>query len=135
MPMITQRSVLAGLAGSAASQGDNAERPNFIFLLADDHAGYVLGCDGNRQAETPHLDRLAGQSVRFARHYCNSPICTPSRQSIFTGQLPHASGVTLLATPLAEDRPTLAGQLHKAGYQTAVFYCGYLALAMYASSF
>src|SRR5438045_2836035 len=106
--MVTRRSVLTGLAGSAALGAANAERPNFIFLLADDHAGYVLGCDGNLQAETPHLDRLAGQSVRFTRHYCNSPICTPSRQSIFTGQLPHASGVTLLATPLAEGRPTLA---------------------------
>src|SRR5436305_2547382 len=121
MPMVSRRSVLAGLAGSAALRAGDADRPHFIFLLADDHAAYVLGCAGNRQAETPHLDRLASQSVRFARHHCNSPICTPSRQSIFTGQLPHASGVTLLATALAEDRPTLAGQLHNAGYQTAVF--------------
>src|SRR4051795_12701530 len=106
MPIISRRSVLMGLAGSAALRADDAERPNFIFLLADDHAGYVLGCDGNRQAETPHLDRLASESVRFTRHYCNSPICTPSRQSIFPGQLPHASGVTLLQTALAEDKPT-----------------------------
>jgi choline-sulfatase len=55
-------------------------RPNFLFLLADDHAGYVLGADGNRQAETPNLDRLASEGTRFARHYCNSPVCTPSRQ-------------------------------------------------------
>ncbi len=111
--------MLAGVAGAAALRA--AQRPNFIFLLADDHAGYVLGCDGNRQAETPHLDRLASESVRFTRHYCNSPICTPSRQSLFTGQLPHASGVTLLSTPLAEDKPTLSRQLHAAGYDTAVF--------------
>jgi len=109
------------LAGIAALRAEQARRPNFVFLLADDHAGYVLGCDGNRRAETPHLDRLASQSVRFTRHYCNSPICTPSRQSILTGQLPHASGVTLLATALAEDRPTLARQLQKAGYRTGVF--------------
>jgi choline-sulfatase len=119
--MVTRRSVLAGMAAAGWSRGDNPVRPNFLFLLADDHAGYVLGCDGDRQAETPNLDRLATQSVRFARHYCNSPICTPSRQSLFTGQYPHASGVTLLATPLAEDKPTLARQLAKAGYQTAVF--------------
>jgi choline-sulfatase len=109
------------MAGTVAARAQNRSRPNFIFLLADDHAGYVLGCDGNRQAETPNLDRLASQSVRFARHYCNSPICTPSRQSLFTGQLPHSSGVTLLSTPLAEDKPTLAHQLRKAGYRTAVF--------------
>ena len=93
-------------------------RPNLLFLLADDHAGYVLGCDGNRLARTPHLDRLASEGTRFAAHYCNSPVCTPSRQSFFTGQLPHAAGVTLLATPLAADKPTLARQFQSAGYRT-----------------
>ena len=119
--MVTRRSVLAGMAGAATPRGTKIQVPNFLFLMADDHAGYALGCDGNRQAETPHLDRLASQSVRFSRHYCNSPICTPSRQSLFTGQLPHMSGVTLLATPLAEGKPTIASQLRKAGYHTAVF--------------
>ena len=119
--MVTRRSVLAGMAAAGWSRGDNQRRPNFLFLLADDHAAYVLGCDGDRQAETPNLDQLASRSVRFARHYCNSPICTPSRQSLFTGQYPHASGVTLLATPLPEDKPTIARQLRKAGYRTAVF--------------
>src|SRR5438105_2062330 len=109
--MVTRRSVLASLAGAVRSRGEKRQKPNFVFLMADDHAGYVLGCDGNRQAQTPHLDRLSSQSVRFARHYCNSPICTPSRQSLFTGQLPHRSGVTLLNTPLAVDKPTIATQL------------------------
>src|SRR5207244_6799049 len=118
--MLTRRSVLAGLARAARSRGE-APRTNVIFILADDHAGYVLGCDGNRQAETPHLDRLASEGVRFARHYCNSPMCTPSRQSLFIGQLPHMSGVTLLKTALAEDKPTIARQLQSAGYHTAVF--------------
>src|SRR5580700_8120922 len=118
--MVTRRSVLAGMAAAARSRGQNPPRPNLVFLIADDHAGYVLGCDGNRQAETPHLDRLSSESVRFARHYCNSPICTPSRQSLFTGQLPHMSGVTLLSTPLAVDKPTIATQLRQAGYHTAV---------------
>src|SRR5581483_5541390 len=94
--------------------------PNLLFLVADDHAAYVLGADGNRRARTPHLDRLASEGVRFARHYCNSPVCTPSRQSILTGQMPHAAGVTVLSTPLAEDRPTIARQLRGAGFSTAV---------------
>lgn len=98
-----------------------AKKPNFLFLLADDHAGYVLGCDGNRQAQTPHLDRLAAEGVRFTAHHCNSPVCTPSRQSLLSGQLPHAAGVTLLGTPLSGDAPTLARQFQKAGYKTAVF--------------
>jgi len=113
--------MVTGLAAAALSHDDQAGRPNLLFLIADDHAGYVLGCDGNRQAETPNLDGLAAEGVRFARHYCNSPICTPSRQSLFTGQLPYMSGVTLLKTALPENKPTIARQLQKTGYDTAVF--------------
>ncbi len=105
----------------AASQTQTRRKPNFLFILADDHAGYVLGCDGNPYARTPNLDRLASEGVRFAAHHCNSPVCTPSRQSFLTGQLPHAAGVTVLSTPLAPDKPTLARQFQRAGYQTAVF--------------
>ena len=110
---------MSGVATTLAGQA--RRKPNFLFILADDHAGYVLGCDGNRDARTPNLDRLAAEGMRFAAHHCNSPVCTPSRQSFLTGQLPHAAGVTLLATPLAIDKPTLARQFQKAGYRTAVF--------------
>jgi choline-sulfatase len=116
--MISRRAVLAGAPMLLAAK---AKRPNFLFLVADDHAGYVLGADGNRLARTPHLDRLAREGTRFAQHYCNSPVCTPSRQSFFTGLLPHATGVTRLPTPLSEDRATLARRFREAGYATAVF--------------
>ncbi len=115
---ITRRNLLAG---AGAQMAPSSRRPNLLFILADDHAGYVLGCDGNRQARTPNLDRLASQGTRFAAHHCNSPVCTPSRQSFFTGQMPHMAGVTRLPTPLAEDKPTLARQLKQAGYATGVF--------------
>jgi choline-sulfatase len=111
----------AFVGGAASLVAQTRRKPNFLFILADDHAGYVLGCDGNPDARTPNLDRLAAEGVRFAAHHCNSPVCTPSRQSFLTGQMPHAAGVTVLATPLAIDKPTLAKQFKKAGYQTAVF--------------
>ena len=98
-----------------------SRRTNLLFLIADDHAAYVMGADGNSGCETPHLDALARQGLRFSNHYCNSPVCTPSRQSLLTGQMPHAAGVTLLNTPLADGKPTLARQLKAAGYTTAVF--------------
>jgi choline-sulfatase len=119
---VTRRSFVSLAAASALpSQGPARRTPNFLFILADDHAGYVLGADGNKLAATPNLDRLASEGFRFARHYCNSPVCTASRQSFFTGMLPHAAGVTRLPTPLAADRPTLARAFRKAGYETAVF--------------
>jgi choline-sulfatase len=118
---ITRRSALAGLAAAPLTFSAPRRKPNFLFILADDHAGYVMGCDGNNQAITPHIDRLAGGGKRFSAHHCNSPVCTPSRQSFFTGQLPHAAGVTVLTTALSPDKPTLAKQFRQAGYNTAVF--------------
>lgn len=115
--MISRRAAVAALAAPLAGQ---KKRPNFLFLIADDHAGYVMGCAGNKLAETPNLDALAAQGTRFAKHYCNQPVCTPSRQSLLTGQMPSAAGVTVLRTPLSESKPTLAKQFQKAGYKTAV---------------
>src|SRR5580698_6892205 len=121
--MISRRRMLQTASAAAISKVAHARdrRPNLLFIIADDHAGYVLGGQGNHLAQTPNLDRLAAEGTRFARHYCNSPVCTPSRQSILTGQLPHAAGVTVLKTPLDDNRPTLAKTLAAGGYDTAVF--------------
>jgi choline-sulfatase len=121
--MFSRRQLFQAVGAAATSRTAHARdrRPNLLFIIADDHAGYVLGAQGNRQAQTPNLDRLAAEGTRFARHYCNSPVCTPSRQSILTGQLPHAAGVTVLKTPLDDNRPTLAKTLAGRGYSTAVF--------------
>ncbi|MBM3753282.1 MAG: sulfatase [Acidobacteria bacterium] len=110
-----------GFIASTALAAQPKRKPNFLFLISDDHAGYVLGCDGNTKVSTPNIDRLAGEGVRFARHYCNSPVCTPSRQSLLTGQMPVAAGVTVLSTSLDPGKPTLAKQFKGAGYRTAVF--------------
>jgi arylsulfatase A-like enzyme len=119
---ITRRALLAGTGAPAIlCRAQPRKRPNLLFLIADDHAAYIMGADGNSQALTPNLDSLAAQSTRFAAHYCNSPVCTPSRQSLLTGQMPHMAGVTQLRTALSNQKPTLARQLKQAGYQTAVF--------------
>src|SRR6185369_8545416 len=119
--MVSRRSLMTALAGAAAVRGKSGRKPNFLFLIADDHAGYVLGADGNKLARTPNIDRLASQGTRFAGNYCNSPVCTPSRQSFLSGQMPCSAGVTVLTTPLSEEKPTIAKQLRQAGYRTAVF--------------
>ena len=118
--MITRRTAMATMAAVPARPQSGRRKPNFLFILADDHAGYVLGASGNRMAQTPNLDRLASQGTHFRSHFCNSPVCTPSRQSFFTGQMPSMAGVTVLQTPLSNDKPTLAKQFKRAGYQTAV---------------
>lgn len=92
---------------------------NVLFIIGDDHAAYALSGCGNTAVRTPRLDRLAAEGTRFDRAYVNSPLCTASRQSMLTGRLPHAVGVTLLTTPLADGTPTLASHLKSVGFDTA----------------
>jgi choline-sulfatase len=96
-----------------------ATGPNLLILIADDHRAGTLGVDGDPRRATPRLDALAREGVRFNRAYCNAPVCTPSRQSLITGRLPHAVGVTQLATPLPDDAVTLGDWLGNLGYDTA----------------
>jgi choline-sulfatase len=91
---------------------------NVLFIMGDDHSADVLGCYGNKIVRTPNLDRLASQGTRFDRAYVNCPMCTPSPQSLITGKLPHAVGVTLLQTPLAEQQVTIADHLKTQGFAT-----------------
>src|SRR5437868_3580270 len=74
--------------------------PNVLWICADDLAAYVVGAYGNNLVKTPNLDLLAGAGMRFERAYCNSPVCTASRQSFLTGQYPRTLGVTQLKTAL-----------------------------------
>jgi choline-sulfatase len=94
-------------------------QPNVVWIVADDLAAHMCGAYGNRQVKTPNIDRLAAAGMRFDRAYCNSPVCTASRQSVLTGRYPRTIGVTLLATPLPESEMTLAELLAALGYTTA----------------
>src|SRR5713226_3913979 len=88
-PTLTRRQLLANaslaLAGRAAPQ---PALPNFLFLLIDDMGWRDLGCYGSSFYETPNIDRLAGQSVRFTNAYAACPVCSPTRASILTGKYP-----------------------------------------------
>jgi arylsulfatase A-like enzyme len=96
-----------------------ADRPNLLLVVADDHAAWTLGIDGDPRRATPNLDALARQGVLFKRAYCNSPLCTPSRQSLITGKLPHAIGVTQLPTRLSDQVLTLGEWLRDLDFRTA----------------
>ncbi len=90
--------------------------PNILFVLGDDHAGYVLGAVGTRQAATPNLDRLASEGTR-SRTICNSRCALPRGSRCSPGSGPHRQ-FTRLPTPLAEDKPTLDEAIEQAGYSS-----------------
>jgi arylsulfatase A-like enzyme len=94
---------------------------NVVVILADDHALGVTGIYDNDIIRTPSIDRLASEGITFTRAYCNSPICSASRQSLLTGKYPHATGVNLLFTPFPDEQNiTIAEHLRDQGYQTAI---------------
>ncbi len=96
-----------------------ARPPNILFICADDHAAYVTGTYGNKLVRTPNIDRLARGGICFERAYCNSPVCTASRQSFLTGRYPRTLGVTQLQTALPPGELTMADTLRMAGFDTA----------------
>lgn len=108
---------LSILWGSASA----ASRPNVLFILCDDLRPDALGCYGSRHVKTPHIDRLAGEGVRFANTFCTTSLCSPSRASILSGLYAHTHGVTNNFTEYPATMPSFPGILHDNGYATAYF--------------
>ena len=119
-----------------ASNAQTAQRPNLVLILADDLGWADLSCYGNDLHQTPNLDRLARQGVRFTDAYAASPVCTPTRAAILTGLHPARLHMTIwresalnrgnrkLLQPVCLDslplkHVTLAEVLKKAGYFNA----------------
>ncbi|TBL71101.1 sulfatase-like hydrolase/transferase [Paenibacillus thalictri] len=69
------------------------DKPNVLFIMTDDQGPWALGCAGNKEIITPHLDRLAAEGVRFDQFFCTSPVCSPARASVLTGQIPSQHGI------------------------------------------
>lgn len=84
-----------GLAPAAlAARDDRAgRRPNVVFILADNQGAWTLGCYGNRDIQTPNIDRLASQGMRFTRAFSPNGVCSPTRASLLTGLIPSQHGV------------------------------------------
>lgn len=110
-----------------------ADRPNVVFLFADDLGWGDLGCYGQRRVKTPSLDRLASQGTLFTQFYVAGSVCSPSRTGIMTGHYParHRIFGHLAASKTNQQREmpdaldpdvvTLTDILQRAGYQTAHF--------------
>jgi arylsulfatase A-like enzyme len=111
----------AAPAASANPQG--TERPNILLIVTDDQGFGDFGFTRNPVLQTPHLDKLAAQSVRLTQFYV-SPVCSPTRASLLTGRYNYRTGVvdTYLGRSMMQPQETtLAEMLRNAGYRTGIF--------------
>ena len=105
-----------------------AQRPNILFVMADQLAPQYLRAYGHRATKTPTIDALADSGVTFEGCYTNAPLCAPSRYVMMTGRLPTRIGAWDNACELSSEVPTFAHYLSAAGYRTALagkmHFCG-----------
>jgi arylsulfatase A len=109
----------------SAQQKMAADRPNVIFIYADDLGYGDLGSYGATKIKTPHLDRLAASGIRFTDGRSTSATCTPSRYALMTGEYPwRRQGTAVLpgdaALIIPTDKITLPKVFKNAGYKTAI---------------
>jgi N-acetylglucosamine-6-sulfatase len=95
--------------------------PNIVVILVDDMRWDDLGCAGHPFSKTPNMDRIAREGAQFVNAFAVTPLCSPSRASLLTGQYPHTHGITDNTERSAQSHklPTFAPLLHHAGYKTA----------------
>ncbi|UCC98086.1 MAG: sulfatase [Phycisphaerales bacterium] len=122
---------LGYMAGSAATlsilpscntTGQTAapKQPNIIFIMSDDHASHAMSCYGSKINETPNLDRIAKEGMRFENSFCTNSICAPCRAVILTGKYSHINGVKDNRQKFDGSQQTFPKLLREAGYETAM---------------
>lgn len=98
-----------------------AKKRQIVFLMTDTTRWDMLGCYGNTDMKTPHLDALAARGMRYERAYTCQPVCGPARSALFTGLYPHENGGVTNSVPLYEGVKTIGQRLSGQGIA-----CGYI---------
>jgi len=116
--------LLALIALTACGQQGNSvrtsdERPNILFIMTDDHAAHAMSIYGSKVNQTPNLDRIGTEGIRFNGCFVTNSICTPSRATIITGKYSHKNGVPVF-NRFDGSQPVVQRLLQQAGYYTAM---------------
>jgi Arylsulfatase A and related enzymes len=121
--MLSRRMFLAGAAATGLPAAPAAERPNIVWIMLDDMGYGDPGCYGQKLIQTPNIDRLAAQSMRFTDCYAGGAVCAPSRSCIDDGLAhgPHFGAHKCRYVPLRPEDKTVAQMLKAAGYTNGLF--------------
>lgn len=126
MSIASLRSLAFALVALMSARSLADERPNVVFILTDNHGAWTLGCYGNEEIRTPHIDRMAREGMLFRRAMSSNPVCSPTRATFLTGLMPSQHGLhsfldnKFMMGPKAyytlEEFETLPEILHEEGY-------------------
>ena len=111
---------LAAAGLSACSEAVEQERPNIIFIMTDDHTTQAMSCYGGNLIETPNMDRIADEGMRFDNCYATNALSGPSRACILTGKFSHRNGFTDNASTFDGSQLTFPKVMRENGYATGV---------------
>jgi arylsulfatase A-like enzyme len=103
----------------AATKGATTSRPNVLIILPDEWRAQALGCMGNEDVHTPHIDRMASEGILFRHTLANTPVCCPARANIQTGMYTSRNGMVANDLRLRESLVGMGTQFSRAGYRTA----------------
>ena len=120
----------ANFIGRSVQAADTGQRPNIVYMYADDWRWDCLGVVQREQGdkarfpwlETPRLDKLAQEGIRFRNSFVVNSLCSPGRACVLTSRYSHLNGIIGNSAPMPVDTVTVATRLKEAGYSTA--YCG-----------
>ncbi len=96
------------------------KKPNILFIMSDDHAAKAISVYDSSLIQTPNIDRIANEGVRFDNCFCTNSICAPSRAAILTGKYSHINGIMDNRQDFDGSQMTVAKLLQSAGYTTAI---------------
>ncbi|MCG8306893.1 MAG: sulfatase [Cytophagales bacterium] len=124
--LLTMLTGFVGLSGAQGIQKNNISKPNIIILFTDDQGYGDVGAYGSTNIETPHLDRMAEEGMRFTNFYVAASSCTPSRAALLTGCYPQRVGLPAVVNDqsdkgLSASEFTIASYLKQNGYSTGMF--------------
>ncbi len=123
LPAAAAALATCSLQSCTTTKASEPEKPyNIVYIMTDDHTAQMMSCYDTRYINTPNLDRIASDGVKFTNSFVANSLSGPSRACMLTGKHSHANGFTDNTTCVFDgDQPTFPKYLQKAGYQTAIF--------------
>ena len=112
--------IVSGFSCTNKTQKNIVEKPNIIFIMSDDHAYQAISAYDSDLIETPNIDKIADQGIKFNKAFVTNSICAPSRAVILTGKFSHLNGVTGNEQVFDGNQQTFPKILQQNGYQTSI---------------